>query len=107
MNCTEISIFGYENKNNIQSMCQKNTFKKYAGFLSIKEKSKKYCFLFKYFNEFAYLLLYITSWKKNFLSLLFTSVSYKRNIALKLTMNKGLRCLRRVNVLNSKITKGK
>ena len=54
MNCTEISIFGYENKNNIQSMCQKNTFKKYAGFLSIKEKSKKYYFLFKYFNKFAY-----------------------------------------------------
>ena len=32
MNCTEISIFGYENKSNIQSMCQKNTFKKYVGF---------------------------------------------------------------------------
>ena len=65
-----ISVFGYENKENIKSMHQKNVVKKkHVDLLTTGKEGKKHYVLIKDFNTFKKRYF----GKKHFLSLLFTS----------------------------------
>ena len=66
-------------RKNIQSMYQKNAMKKTGWFISNRKRRQK---ALSYYQRFLYIYawLYVTSKKKTFLPLLFTSFQYRRNI---------------------------
>ena len=54
-NSIDITVFGYENKENIQSMYQKNVMKKkHTDLLLVGEKGKRHYVVIKDFNNFMY-----------------------------------------------------
>ena len=53
-NSIAISVFGYENKGNIQSMYHKEMLRRQACWLLIGEEGKKHCILTKDFNTFMH-----------------------------------------------------
>ena len=53
-NWTSISIFGYENKEKLEIYVSKNTFKRHADLLLVKEEGKSHYVLIKNFNTFVH-----------------------------------------------------
>ena len=87
----------------------RNTFKKHVDLLLLQEKGKSYYFLIKNFNTSVYDDT-LHRRRKNFccycLQAFSTDEILKLNIAIKLIVNKGLGYLKKVNMLDSNITRG-
>ena len=109
-NSIGISVFGYENKEKYTIYVSKQCYdEKHVDLLLTWEGEKKHYTLIKDFHGFMYDDS-IYCGRKHLL--LFTCLHYRRNfktlkIALTLMVSKPLKCLRKVNMLNSKILKEK
>ena len=111
-NSTGISVFGYENKEKYPIYVSKQCCEeKHVDLLLTWEGEKKHYTLIKDFHRFMYDDS-IYCGRKHLLLLLFTCLHYRRNfktlkIAFTLMVSERLKCLRKVNMLNSKILKEK
>ena len=83
----------------------RNTFKHHVDLLLIREEGKNYYVLIKCFNTFCMMILY--SMEKNiFVAIVCKILADKKYLkialmtVLKLTVNKGLRSLKKVNILD-------
>ena len=52
--CTNISVFGYENREKFPIYVSKNTFERHGDLLLIKKENQPYYALIKVFNTFLY-----------------------------------------------------
>ena len=113
-NCIDISAFHYENKEKYPMYVARNTFKRYVDLLLISEECKRHYVIIKDFSTFLYHhTLHLG--KKNFCRYCLQAFSTKEilkchiiwMIDLKVVVNKGLRCLKKVNNSDSKTVKGK
>ena len=96
-----IKVFGYEKREKFLLYLPKNTFKKHVNLLFLEEKDKTIMSLLKILILSCTIILYIVE----------DSIFAGKNVilltALKLMLNKELKFLRNVNMLDSKLWKEK
>ena len=104
-NCIGISIFDYGNKEKYPIYLSKNISKRHVDILLIGEEGKRDYILIKDFNSFMY--DHILHWgRKRFFVIVYRLLAPQKfskvmlRIALRLTVNKWLRCLKKVNTLD-------